>query len=853
MILLKLISWPYARKHLLRATLTTVGIVLGVAVFVGIHLANGSVLAAFNRTVDRIAGKAQLQITAGEPGFDEEVLERVQALPEVGVAVPAIEAPVETGLKGQGNLLILGVDMTGDRSLRDYDLEGEGEQEEVVEDPLVFLAQPDSLIVTREFASRNGLRIDSRLSLGTMEGPRQFTVRGIMRSEGLGAAFGGNLAVMDIYAAQKVFGRGRRFDRIDVAAAEGVSIADCRRAIQAALGPGFQIEPPSSRGKQFESLLRVYSMLMNVNSLFALFIGVFLIYNSFAIAVTQRRPEIGILRALGATRGQIRALFLGEGALAGLFGSIAGVLAGIVMARVLAGYTTSVMQGVYGVSESAREIEASPGLIAAALAMGMAASLVGAFLPARNAARVDPVQALQKGKYQVLTAGENRARRIAAALLAAGALTPLLFTRSRPAFYMGYVMMALCALLLTPTLALWLARLFRPLLRWIRPVEGALAADSLLQAPRRTSATVAAVMLSLALVIGLAGLARAGYAAIQEWLDTTLNPDLYVSASSNLVTRSYHFPDSMTSELRALEGVEEIQRVRSSRILFRGGVVMLVSLEMESIARRTPRRRPVAGDLAAMHRLAAQGKAVIISESLAQLQNLRMGDILEVAAPRGLLRLPVAGILRDYSDQQGSIFLDRSVYLRWWNDSSADIFRIYLKPGVRAEDLKARILERFAGQRRLFVLLNHEVREYILRLTDQWFGMSYIQLAVAVLVAVLGIVNTLTVSIADRRRELGILRAVGGLAAQIRGTIWMEALAIGLISLALGLGLGAVNLLYDIEMARRDFAGMTLDYRYPFGMALALVPILLGAAWVSALAPAETAVRGSLTEALEYE
>ena len=222
MRLVGLVTLPYARKHLLRVLLTTTGIVLGVAVFIGMYIANGSVLAAFNRTVDRIAGKTQLQVTAGEPGFEEQVLERVQAVDEVAVAVPVIEAPVETGLTGEGNLLILGVDMTGDRSLREYDLDSA--DEDIIEDPLVFLAQPDSLIVSREFAARNGLKRNSKVSMRTMSGMKQFTIRGIMGSEGLGSAFGGNLAIMDIYAAEQVFGRGRRFDRIDIGVKDGVPI-----------------------------------------------------------------------------------------------------------------------------------------------------------------------------------------------------------------------------------------------------------------------------------------------------------------------------------------------------------------------------------------------------------------------------------------------------------------------------------------------------------------------------------------------------------------------------------------------------------------------------------------------------
>ena len=236
MILLRLISWPYFRKHILRSLLTTAGIVLGVAVFVGMHTANQSVLFAFSRTVDRIAGKTELQVTAGETGFNEEILDKVQSASSVRVAVPVIEAVVDTKITGEGNLLILGVDMTGDRSLRDYDLESGDES--VVDDPLVFLAQADSLILTKEFAEKNHLTVGSRLPLGTAEGEKAFTIRGIMKSSGLSTAFGGNLAIMDIYAAQKMFGRGRTFDRIDLAVRPGRTIVESQREIRSLVGPG---------------------------------------------------------------------------------------------------------------------------------------------------------------------------------------------------------------------------------------------------------------------------------------------------------------------------------------------------------------------------------------------------------------------------------------------------------------------------------------------------------------------------------------------------------------------------------------------------------------------------------------
>jgi putative ABC transport system permease protein len=849
-ILLRLISWPYFRKHVLRTLLTTAGIVLGVAVFVGMHTANRTVLDAFSQTVDRIAGKTELQVTAGEAGFDEDVLDRVQAAPSVRVAVPVIEAVVSTNLKGQGDLLILGVDMTGDRSLRDYDFDSGDEA--VVDDPLVFIAQPDSLVVSKEFADKNHLATNGRVTLGTVEGEKPFTIRGIMKSSGLSSAFGGNLGVMDIYAAQKMFGRGRKFDRIDLAVKPGRTIAQAEDELRGSLGAGFQVAPPSGRGQQFESMIAAYSMMVNISSLFALFIGMFIIYNSFAIAVTQRRSEIGILRALGATRGQIRWLFLGESAVTGLIGSLGGLAFGVLIARGIAASIGTLINDVYGVAQRAEDVTASPAVLLGALLIGIVTSMVSALIPARSAAGVDPVQALQKGKYQVLSAGESRVRAIAAAILAGVSLACLIWAANRYIFYVGYALAVVAALLLSPLLSLALAKAIRPVLKWIRPVEGALAADSLIQAPRRTSASVAALMLSLALVVAFAGMARASYASIIDWMETALNPDLFVMPSESVVTRTIRFPSSMAPELSGVSGIERVQMVRDARVVFRGTPVMVLAIEVNSIA-ETAKRTPLEGDPDSMYRLTAAGQGVMVSDNLAQLKQLRLGEVLELPAPDGTIRLPIVGIVTDYSDQQGTILMDRTVFARYWNDDTVNVFRVYVKQGQQVPDVRERILSLYAGRRRVFVFTNAELKAYILKITDQWFGLTSVQIGVAVLVAILGIVNTLTVSITDRRRELGVLQAVGGLHGQIRRTIWIEAISIGVLGLVLGYALGAINLYYILQIVQHDIAGMRLDYQFPVSTVLALIPVILGAAIIAAIWPAESAVHGSLVEALEYE
>jgi len=247
------------------------------------------------------------------------------------------------------------------------------------------------------------------------------------------------------------------------------------------------------------------------------------------------------------------------------------------------------------------------------------------------------------------------------------------------------------------------------------------------------------------------------------------------------------------------------------------------------------RRAPVEGNAEEMFRKTAAGEGLMVSENLAQLQRLKLGEILEIPAPAGVIRLPIVGIVLDYSDQQGTILMDRTLFKQYWHDDTVNIFRVYLDAGAQVPEVKRRILERFAGERQVFVLTNRELKQYILKITDQWFGLTSVQIAVAVLVAILGIVNTLTVSITDRRRELGVLQAVGGLHGQVRRTIWIEALTIATLGLVLGFAAGAVNLYYILQIVHEDIAGMRLDYTFPTSVTLALVPTILGAAFIAAI------------------
>jgi putative ABC transport system permease protein len=356
----------------------------------------------------------------------------------------------------------------------------------------------------------------------------------------------------------------------------------------------------------------------------------------------------------------------------------------------------------------------------------------------------------------------------------------------------------------------------------------------------------------LALVVAFAGMARASYSSIIEWMDAALNPDLFVMPSQDIVIRTLRFPPEMSSELASIPGVARVQMVRDARIVFRNTPVMIVATDVKNLS-ETVTRQPVEGNADLMYRETAAGRGLMVSDNLANLQRLTLGEVLEIPAPLGVIKLPIVGIVVDYSDQQGTILMDRTVFQQYWHDDSVNAFRLYLSSAAQPADVKRHILSRYAGERQVFVLTNRELKDYILKVTDQWFALTSVQIAVAVLVAILGIVNTLTVSITDRRRELGVLQAVGGLHGQIRRTIWIEAISIGILGLVLGFAFGAVNLYYILQIVHRDIAGMRLAYEFPVSVTLALVPTMLVAAFVAAIWPAESAVRGSLVEALEYE
>jgi putative ABC transport system permease protein len=846
------VSGRQLQIHRLRAALTVLGIALGVAVFFAIRTANATLLDSLGSTVERLAGKSTLEVTAGETGFPEETLAAVRGTPGVRLAEPVIEVTTHTGFADEGNLLILGVDTTGDQALREYEFDRSQTQ---VGDPLVYLAQPNSILLSRSFAQQHGLQIGSRLPLFTSQGRKDFVVQGLFQPTGIGQVFGGNIAVMDVYAAQVVFDRGHNFDRIDLMNDPSVPVETLQQSLRERLPAALDVVRPQVRGEALENVVNAMRVIMLIASIVALLVGVFIIFNSFTIAVNQRWKEIGVLRAIGVPRRGIAAMFLGEAALLGLIGSLGGVAAGYFLAAGANLVMDSIASSVYGVISNPERSQFHSGLALLSVTLGVATSVVGAWFPSRAAAKLDPVLALHNIEARAQESAFGWTRAVTGAVLVAVSSALMAWSPARVGMTLqfGYAALTLLGLtLLLPKLVQWIARAIRPVMDWAGGSEGALAVDAMIESPRRTSATVGALMVGLMFVFSTGAYVQSYRRVIDRWMSQMINADLFVATSANLRSTSYHFSEDLGKAIAAIPEVKRVENVRFTSIPFQGDTSALVAIEMDGFLARAADAIED-GNIASARDLLPKGQAVLVSRNFATRWNVASGGRVHLDTPSGPLDLPVAGIVDDYRSEKGTVFLDRALYKQYWKDAAVDFVDIDLKPGADRATVKHEIEKLTAGSEHGFIYTNGEFRNWVASLVDQFFLLNYMQLIVAALVAIVGIVNSLVISVAERRREFGIVRAVGGLRSQVQKLVLLEAVAIAIV----GVVIGAVAALFDIQFTSHTvsmvLAGYTVPFKFPWSLVLWTFPAVIATALIAGWLPARHAMRMQVIEAIGYE
>lgn len=849
---LAFITFQQWHQHKLRLILTIIGIILGTTVFFAVRTANITLLNSLTVTIEKLAGKATLQIVAGESGFPESVWDTVRDTPGVKVAQPVIEVIANTAFEDEGNLLIVGVDMVGDSELREYQFDEAGSE---IGDPLVALAQPDSILIARTFADKHKLKEGDKLPLFTSKGRKEFTVRGIFKPAGIGEVFGGNIAVMDVFNAQFVFNRGKNIDRIDLMNDANTSVEALQQRLRERLPSGIEVTRPTARGQGIENAVSAMRLGMMIASFIALLVGVFIIFNSFSISVNQRWKEIGVLRALGVERAGIQRMFLGEALAMGLIGSSVGIALGFYLAIGAERLMSKIAASLFGYVATQQPPVFRIDYALTSLGLGVAASIIAAWLPARAASMLNPVLALHNIETRQREAVLSRARMLTGlAMIIVG----LVLTRFGPQSVGAYTqfsyscLMTFGMIVLMPKIAELTARVLRPLMDKLFGSEGVLAVDAMTSAPRRTSATVGALMIGLMFVFSTGGYVQSFQQTVMRWMERMINSDIIVSSSEMARSRSYHFSEDLSQKIAALPGVKRLENVRYTFVPYADDTVALIAIDLDGWFARV---KDVVEDAseAKAHELTVKGEGVLVARNFVKRYNLGVGEHLKLITPGGEFDRPIVGVIEDYTSEKGTVFLDRELYKQYWKDPAIDAIDVNLQTGIDRAAFKTELQHTLKGEQRAFVWTNEEYKRRVLELINGFFVMNYMQMVVAVFIAALGIVNTLLISVSERKRELGVIRAIGGLRTQVRKMILLEAVVVAIIGMITGAIAGALNTYFLVHTAANMIGGFSLPFRFPVVLILIALPVVLLISLIAAWWPARYATNLRVAEAIGYE
>ena len=862
------ISLNHLRQYPGRTLLGVLGIALGTAVYLSISLAAASALQSFQAGVTSLAGRAQWRLTSPGAPLPEALFAQVRGLPEVRDAAPVVESVLELDRPHQGPVLLLGLDPFSERAFRSYEFSGSGLKSRAWVD---FLTRPDTVLISDRLAAR--LQLKSGDALPVMVGPRrqQLKVAGVFRSANGLYPLDGAVLLMDLGAAQELLDRVGRLDYIDL-----IGVGDPARVaarLKDRLPPGVELASPGSPARQMEGLVASYRLNLVVLSAIALFVGMFLIYQSVTLSVVRRRREIGLMRTLGMTPRQVLLLFLAEGLASGALGGLVGLALGLGFARGVLGVMTHNLSSLYA-PVTAQEIWIRGPLLVQAWVLAVGATLAAAWLPAREAARTQVRAVWHREELEEKI--ESRAGAIFLGGLAALALAGLCASLKVgagppvPSFVAAFLILLAFALF-TPLAARTLGLGLQPLLRRLLGPAGDLGCRYLAGSLSRSAVSIAALACALAMLIAVAVMIGSFRQTVNHWVSRAISGDIFFGPAV-FSTSAYdqYLPPEILPQLQQDPEIADIYQYRCVRLPFRDRYILVIGGSFEVLARhgglwfrkgdtadimksvggggqgvptgeksaltiQNPPYPPLEkggksppllkGDLGGFSELpeALESKgnyrrpetkdrrpSVVISEPLAENFGYKEGDILELPTPAGLQRLKIAGVFYDYRTDGPSVWMDISNFRRFWPDTHLNAVRLYLKDPGQIKEVQARLQATYGSPYRLLTLSHQQLREGILKIFDETFALTYALEGVAVVVALFGIITTFLVLVMERERELALLQALGASRRQILGMVLVESGLASFLSFLLGALAGSLLSLLLIFVINKQAFGWTI-------------------------------------------
>jgi putative ABC transport system permease protein len=698
---------------------------------------------------------------------------------------------------------------------------------------------PGEIAVDASTASLAGLTVGETVDVVTPVGSRSFQISGIVGIAGQDSLLGATLVLFDLPTAQEIFDREGQYDHLYVVAAEGITPQALRASIAAVLPKGYDaITGTDAADQQAEAIgeaLGFVRTFLLVFAFIAVFVGAFIIFNTFNIIVTQRTREIGLLRALGASRRQVLTSIVIEAVLVGLVASIVGLGLGVLLAIFLRW-----LFGAVGLDLPATGQVVAVRTIVASLMVGTVVTVVASLAPARRASRVTPVQALRESAAP--TASLRRRTIVGGILTVAGAgllLAGLFADVPNELAFVGFgaQLVFIGVAILSPLVARPLAAAIGML---FRNAAGRLGTENAKRNPRRTASTSSALMVGLGLVVMVTVLAASLKASAAIALDENLRSD-FILTTTNFSPMSPKLTEALTAE----PAMGAVSGFRQGQIRVDGATDFLAGVDPATISEvaKIPLR---AGTLTSLN----DDHTVLIFSGTAELKGLTVGDQVELTFARtGRQTFTVGGIYTDNS-LLGNYTISLDAYEQNFVEQLDAIVFADRAPGVDVKEARAAIdvvLEEFPN---VEVRNQAEFKEEQNRAIDQVLGFVLVLLLLSGLIAVIGIINTLGLSIYERVRELGLLRAVGMSRRQVKRMVRVEAVIIAVIGALLGLVVGLL-LAWALQQAMESLG--VKAFSIPVGRLVVYVGIAALLGVLASLWPAHRAAKLDVLEAISYE
>jgi len=747
--------------------LQLLGIACGVAAAVGMALSAQVSLSSFAKAVEFLKGKATHSLERPAGPLEEAVLKELLVDPAVEAFSPVIDRRIR--LKNEEAIRILGIDPFLDQRIRPELARSRlSKAAPQPDDPFSFLLEERAILVDEQLAAQLRLKPGQILE----------TTRGAFKIVGTFAnASSEPLALMDIAHAQRLFELPGKIDRVDL-------IVTDESGFRSRWSSGFRLQSGRQRQATLSDMLQAFRLNLQALSLLALFVGIFLVYNTAMFTVVSRRKDAGILRSLGATRREILVAFSSEILLLGSVGGALGGVMGFFLSRFLTKLVAGTISNLYFFLRPA-SLEWSWSIPLIGIGLGCGASVLGGLFPLVELIRSDPVQAL-RGRTAV-RGMKTYAWKAALAGLGVLAISLILFGLSIFHVYFGFAgsfALLIGASLITAIVLVSLSPALKRIFPLLSGLPGKVAAGNIRQNLGRTAVAVAAFMVAISMAIGLSSMIGSFRQSLVWWMGTQLRADLFIGKIDEM-----EVPEKFYEEVRAIPGIGGFDLYRNVQILYRGAPIYVSAVEAAVLQKYANFGWLKGGN---ENWEPVKNGAVIISESFQRRFGIKTGGPVTLEGTAGPVSLQVAAVFYDYTSEHGVIMMDRSTYLRIFNDRTINTLGVFVDSGnPRRQEILDQVKKR-AIQGGLPVYTRDQLWASILAVFDSTFAVTRSMRVLAIVVAFFGIAGALMTLFIERQREFGIYRALGFSTRQVAAMTLMEGLGMGLVSFLMSLWVGTL-------------------------------------------------------------